>query len=288
MLVGVGLLLVGGALLLWGEPIAYSYIPITPTPSLTPTTSITPTITLTPTISLTPTITLTPAVTDTPTITPTPHIPLAVEAQFESSITPNPDAVFSPIEFSQSLDALFRPVDPGTEFQNPVGEMFAVFTYDGMALGSQWTALWYRNGELVNYETKPWIDGTGGAGYSDWQPDPEEWQAGNYQVQIFVGLEWKVVGDFVILGDPPTPTLPPSNTPAPSATSTITVTPTAGPTSTRTATRTPYPTLTLTVKPTAWPTPTPTPITPSPTPYPTLTQTITRTPWPTATFVEEE
>ena len=70
--------------------------------------------------------------------------------------------------------------------------MCAVFTYDQMTPGAQWTALWYREGELVHYETIPWNGETGGFGFTEWEAPASEWLPGTYQVQIFVGLEWKV------------------------------------------------------------------------------------------------
>ena len=68
---------------------------------------------------LSPTITLTPAVSNTPTVTTTPHMPLAVEALFQSTITPNADAVFSKLTFTDGLDSLYRPLKPGEVFQQP-------------------------------------------------------------------------------------------------------------------------------------------------------------------------
>lgn len=89
----------------YGVPTVYRIFP--PTPTITPTFTITPfrTITATPSITLTPTVTDTPLVTDTPTITPTPSLPLAVLALFQSSITPNPSVVFSPLTFSTKIDS---------------------------------------------------------------------------------------------------------------------------------------------------------------------------------------
>ena len=83
-------------------------------------------------------------------------------------------------------------------------EMWACFSYNNMSPGVQWTALWYRGNELVHYETLPWDGTTGGLGYSEWAPPPDMWQAGTYEVQVFVGQEWKVVGQFIVSGDPPT------------------------------------------------------------------------------------
>jgi len=156
-------------------------------------------------------------VSDTPTLTPTPYIPIAVEAQFTSVVTPNPEAIFSPIQFSQRY-VNFEVVNPATEFQNPVGHLYGAFTYDNMIPGVQWTALWYRDGTLVHFETIPWDGATGGAGYTDWNPPAEEWLPGDYLVQIFVGLEWKVTGEFKVVGAPPPPTI--TLTPIPSRTPT--------------------------------------------------------------------
>jgi type VI secretion system secreted protein VgrG len=150
-----------------------------------------------------------------------------IEALFESVVTPNPQAVFSPMEFSTEYDGVSA-INPQTVFQSPVGHLYGAFSYDGMIPGAQWTAVWLRDGELVHYETKPWDGTTGGYGYTDWNPDPSEWLPGTYQVQIFVGLDWKVVGQFVVQGEPPTAiaSATPSPTPSPSGTNTPVETPT--------------------------------------------------------------
>ena len=222
LIIGVLLLLFSTWLGRFGEPVAYQYFPPSPTLSLTPTITTIPTITLSPTITLTPTITDTPSVTDTPTITLTPYIPPAIEALFDSVLTPNPDAVFSPLQFSTVYDN-FECVAPSTTFINPVRSMTACFSYNNMQPGVQWTALWFRENELVHYETLPWDGTTGGLGYSEWTPPPEMWQAGTYEVQIFVVQEWKVVGQFIVSGEPLTST--PSPTTAPAFTDTPFVTP---------------------------------------------------------------
>ena len=236
---------VGILLYFYGEPVAYHFLPPSPTlrPSQTP--SLTPTISQTPTITLTPTITSTPSESFTPTITPTPHMPLAVEAQFEGNLTPPAESVFSPLEFTnEGIDALYRPIRPDTVFTNPVGHMYAVFSYDKMENEVQWTALWYQNGKLVHYETSPWEGGSGGIGYTDWEPDAEKWLPGDYEVQIFVGDQWKKVGFFTVEGEPltSTPTSTPTITPSPRPSETNTPTPT--PTETPTPSRTQAPTST--------------------------------------------
>lgn len=268
----------------FAEPVAYSFFPPTPTPSHTPTITQTPTITITPSITLTPTITLTPSVTDTPTITPTPRLPLAIEDQIESIVTPNPDAIFSQLIFTQGIDPeTYQPLNPGDVFQNPVGHIYALFSYDGMLDGSQWSALWYRGEDLVFYESEPWDGGSGGFGFTDWEPEPWEWLPGEYEVQIFVGIEWKVSGRFTVEGEAPTP--PPSATPSrtPTRSPTPTVTRTSTPTRTTTPTRTRTPTITPTA--TFGPSPTPLPPTATRTRMPAPTPSPTKTRWPTATPV---
>jgi hypothetical protein len=247
----------------FAEPVAYRFFP--PSPTIT----ITPTITETPTISPTPTITVTPTITNTPSITETPSMPIAVEAQFQSTITPNPTVVFSDLVFSPELDKNYQPVTPGTQFKNPIPKMYGVFSYDQMTVGAQWTALWYRNGkDLVCYETLPWNGGTGGFGYTECIAPIGGWQPGEYEVRLFIGTLWKRAGRFTVIGIPPTPTitLTPTRTRTPS--------PTAGPS--------PTPSLTFTLTPSLTVTPSLT-FTPSRTPTITLTPTITKTRRPTDT-----
>ncbi|MFN3741109.1 MAG: hypothetical protein ACK4VW_00370 [Anaerolineales bacterium] len=228
----------------WGEPLAYRYFPPSPTPTSTPLPIILPSLTPTPASSVTAAaITETPTLTPSPAFTPTPFIPLPIEALFTSNITPNPDAIFSPLQFSLAIRD-FQAVRPGTYFRNPVGTtIYATFTYNNMQPGAQWTALWYRGDELVCYETKPWDGGTGGYGYSECSLEPAQWLPGIYRVILFVGHEWKAIGQFILEGDPPTLT--------PSPNPTLTLTPSRTPTSTRTPlpTATPVPTRTATPTP---------------------------------------
>lgn len=250
ILAGIFSVVLGAFLYLYGEPVAYRFI----TPSFTPT--ITPSITLTPSTTLTPTITLSPTITLTPAESPTPFIPPEMEDEFEGRLTPPAEAAFSPLTFSnQGVDDEYNPINPDTVFSNPVGHMYGVFSYAKMEDKVQWTAVWYRNGEPVYYETLPWDGGSGGYGYTDWDPDAEEWLPGEYLVVLFLGWEWQVSGTFTVEGEPPTstPTLSPTATETPTAT--LTPTPTATPT----PSLTPTPTLTFTPSPTKTPTPSLTP-----------------------------
>src|SRR3990170_547196 len=166
----------------------------------------------------------------TPSPSPIPQLPSEIGAQFTSQVTPNPNAVFSPLTFAQGINLqTYFAIDAGTVFANPVNGIYAIFSYDGMLPDVQWTALWYRGDELVHFETKPWDGATGGYGFTEWIPDAEEWLPGRYQVRIFVGMEPKVVGEFEVTGDPSTstPTPTPSDTPTPTPTRTLTRTITA-------------------------------------------------------------
>lgn len=197
-----------------GERAIYRVFPPSATPSLTPTITQTPTITMSPTITLTPTLTVTPLYSDTPTATLTPFLPVAIEALFAGPVTPNPDAVFTAIQFSTEFDGV-NPVNPKTVFELPIQTMYGGFDYNNTQPGVQWTSLWYRGGDLVCYETEPWrLEwGTGGiGGYTECSNPIDGWQAGQYEVQIFMGYEWKVVGRFSVL-DNLTPQTTPTGTP---------------------------------------------------------------------------
>jgi len=237
MVFAAGLVLFAILIGIIAEPIAYIYFPPSPTITHTPTISITPTISLTPTITETPTITLTPAESYTPTITSTPFLPDAIEVQFSGTVTPNPTMVFSPLKFSRSV-ANFIAVDQQTVFQNPVDKLFVTYTYNGMENGVQWTLLWYRDGELLKYETSPWGGGTGGSGKYELDLPAEEWLPGTYQVIFFIGMEWKRVGEFRVTGEPATPI------PSPSPSLTPTITNTLVPSSTLRPSQTRWPTVT--------------------------------------------
>jgi type VI secretion system secreted protein VgrG len=147
-----------------------------------------------------------------------------VEARFEGRLTPPAEAAFSPLIFTNvGLDENYDPIGPGIQFTNPVGHLYAVFSYAQMLDDVQWTALWYREGELVHFESLPWNGGSGGIGYTDWEPAPELWLPGEYTIQIFLGKDFYISGFFTVVGDPPTPTI--TLTPVPAATTTPTPTP---------------------------------------------------------------
>ncbi len=211
----------------YGEPMIYVYFPPSPTITMTPTVSMTPTISMTPSLTLVPSQTLTPSVSDTPTLTTTPFIPVAIESLFQGQLTPNPDAVFTAIQFSTEFDGT-NAVDPKTVFELPIKTMYGGFDYNNTIPGVQWSVLWYRNGQLVDYQTEPWREewSTGGIGGFVESTNPiGGWLPGTYEVQIFMAYEWKVVGRFIVLDNLSTPTSTPTSTPFIERTVTPAVTP---------------------------------------------------------------
>lgn len=212
ILVGIAFALCTVLIMAYGQRMVFVFIE--PTPSVTPTAS----RTLTPTISSTPSETQTPRSTNTATISPipsltfTPMIPEAITVLFNETVTPDARAVFSPIELSRRLDSQNRPVNPAEEFGNPIDTLFGAFTYDFMSDGARWTAIWYRGEDVVCVESKPWDGGTGGYGYTECRPRGL-WQAGEYEIQIFLAEEWKVSTRFSVSGIPNTSTQLPSRTP---------------------------------------------------------------------------
>jgi type VI secretion system secreted protein VgrG len=214
-----------------GEQTIYRFVPVTPTSSPTTIPSLTPTLTLSPTIMLTPSETPTLEFTYTPSPSAIPLLPNSISSLFESVVTPSEFTSFSALTFSRGLDLdTYNLEGVNINFENPVNQIFATFSYNQMQPGVQWTAIWYRQGELVYFETLIWDGGTGGLGFTEWSADAEEWTPGIYQVQIFVGEQVAVVQDFFILGEPlastPTPSPTPTATPTFTPTQTATITPT--------------------------------------------------------------
>lgn len=256
--IGFGLAfgVLGGLLQGFGTTALFRLIPptasVTPTAAPTLTGTITPTFTVTwtPSVTVSPTESTTPTETATPAPSPTPSLPRDISSLFTSSQTPEPGAAISPVIVAPRLNGLNLPVNASDTFTNPVQKLFGQFSYNFMADGVQWTALWLLDGKVVWHETKPWDGDTGGNGYTGPVEGPVDgvWAPGEYEIQIFVGQEWKSSGRFTVVGTPPT------------------ATPTSSPIPTKTPTPTPTPTRTRTRIPSATPTPAPPTRTPRPIP----------------------
>lgn len=193
VLLSVALVFGGFILTRFGEPFVYRYFPPSPTITLTPTITVTPTITLTPSQTFTPTITLTLAQTYTPAL------PEEIQATIQTPVGVDASAVFSPVTFSTKTENGVV-IDMQTNFDLPIKTIYGGFSYDRMATGVQWTAIWLYEGKIICSETKPWSYAPGGYGYTDCTRPESEWKPGNYEVQIFVGQTWKNSGTFTVQG----------------------------------------------------------------------------------------
>ena len=276
-LVLFAMLTIGAGFLInrYGEPATYQIFEPSPTITLTPT------VTQTATVTLSPTPTLIPTETITPEFTYTPVMPAVISEDFTSEVTPNPEARFSPVEFARRLNGVLQPIDPSVTFNQPITTIYGAFTYANMTVGAQWTSLWFRDGDLITYESIEWNGASGGYGFADLNLPSEEWEPGIYEVQIFVGETWKTTGSFEVAGVPPTATPTPTLTETATPTETPVPTGTPQPTATLTRTNTPVSntaTATLTTQPTRTST-----LAPTNTSAPTATQTATRTPTITLT-----
>ena len=214
----------------FGEPVAYRYFP--PSPTITSTATITPT----PTITQTPKDTFTPTITETLQYTYTPSFPDEAQQTVQPPIGPDTNASFSSVKFSDKLSKDGIVADDLKTFPTSVAHIYGGYSFDGMALGVQWTAGWLLAGKPVHIETNAWkVPASGGYGYTDWDCSTGACVPGDYEVQIFVGSTWKSSGRFTITGADAvsltgtvTPTLTPTPTllrTQPRATSTPTPTP---------------------------------------------------------------
>ncbi|HEY5902839.1 MAG TPA: hypothetical protein VIU39_09810, partial [Anaerolineales bacterium] len=278
-------------------------IPASLPPSVTPTafppiaTATAPTLWFPPSSTATFfSLTATPAASATPSATHRPSLPISIEAIFKGTVTPAADLKIGTLRFATEMRGL-QPVGPGNRFSNPIKRMYGVFSYQNMQPGTQWTALWYLNGELKHFETKVWDSAASGLSAAVWEQPSEQWTPGTYDLHIFAGTQWKASGSFTLTGNPPpasptrTATGSPTGTSTPANTATqrptLAATPTAlqkvtpplpeasaaataRPSATATPSSTPGITRTVTFTPTLAPSATPT-RTASPTPSPTQT-----------------
>jgi hypothetical protein len=210
LLVASFILLLAGLVRWTGTPVALQII--TPTPSLTFTPSITytPSITQIPTDTFTPTITFTPSRTSIPSATGIPTLPAAVLRDFTSNVIPSPEIRIAPLVFTTTYTSDLQPLQKSKVFFNPVQRVAGIFSYQGINLGVQFTALWLRNGELVFWKTEPWNQEPNGTGLTQWNLTPDVFQPGAYEVLIYIGTKWYISGQFDIVGPVPTATTSPT------------------------------------------------------------------------------
>ena len=206
---GIALLLAGVVTGTVGRSVGHRAFPPTPTITLSPT------VTRTPTLTRTPTVTLTPRETLTPTPTSLPVLPQPIAILVRETITPPAGAAFSPIVVASRLDEFNRPLDGASQWTNPPARLFGAFTYDQLQDGVRWTGLWRLGDQVVcEPDTQIWDGGTGGYGYTECEP-LDGWKLGTYEIQLFLGDQWRASSTFEVVGEPQIPasgTAPAPNT----------------------------------------------------------------------------
>jgi len=183
-------------------------------------------------------------ITETLTSTPDPlaliRLPRSVAETFTGEITPAPDTAFSSMTISEDLNTEdYTPINPGLEFEYPIEKLISTFSYDKMPQNVQWSVLWFRDDEMIFFETIPWQDSAGGYGYAEITSENADLLPGFYLIEMYVGYKVVSSAEFIITGIAPTPTFTkaPTFTPTPTHTKAPTFTPT--PTHTRFPTSTP-------------------------------------------------
>lgn len=188
----------------------------------------TPTLTSTPTRTSTPrpTLTPTPVPTRGPTATP-PPIPTSTPAILppDTALTPLPSAVPAPqdaritlITLALDRDANGRPVNPGNEFPSGDRRVYLFFSWENMRNNIVTTFAWYKDGEFIDFCSDTWLWGTtegrnwGEHGWTSYYCRlPGGWQAGRYEIRVFIETRLQGIAQFVIVEQPtegpmPTPT----------------------------------------------------------------------------------
>jgi len=171
---------------LWGVSAQRPELLPTPVPTQTPTLLPSPT-------PRTPTATLTP--TATPTITPTPtETPIPVDANLPSALlTPFPARAVTPGDDAALIELILaageqggRPVNPGVTFAAQTEQVYAFFTFDGMARNAPWVHAWYieTDGQMVEYWSSAELWNYGGARGLVWRYINV--RPGKYELHIYI------------------------------------------------------------------------------------------------------
>jgi hypothetical protein len=228
ILVAIGILALAAMVYAFGPTAILQVVSPTPTTTLTPTITYTPSITFTPSRTLSPTRTATGTLTFTASPSPTPFVPNNIRQIFTSNITPDPKVHIGEISFGKAPPPDFHRLVPAVFTSQETRKVVATFTYENMNYGVQFTAIWIRDGIPVYWnDSYPWSGPATGTAVIEWDMVPDYFLHGSYEVQIFIGDEWKTTGRFEVVG------------PLPTATNTLSPT----------VTRMPFPTTTDTAKP---------------------------------------
>ena len=110
---------------------------------------------------------------------------------------PIPDDVkFGPITFATDINDRFEPVNPTRVFSETVKRVYAVFPFQGMRRGLNWTQVWYFNGLVFLRDQSTWEWGTAATSYVYTKPRG----AGTYRLELYVNDTLVASGSFVVQG----------------------------------------------------------------------------------------
>ncbi len=175
---------------------------IFPSPILPPTATLIPTPTpRTPTPTGTPTPTLT--VTPTPTPTPIPldaQLPAALLTPFpQIAITPGPQAALVALTLAAGQQN-GQPINPESTFPPGTSQVYAFFTFDGMARNVPWLHVWYVevDQQMVEYWSAVELWSFAGARGDTWRYINV--RPGKYELHIYVGRHLQQKVPFVVRG----------------------------------------------------------------------------------------
>ncbi|MBC7224881.1 MAG: hypothetical protein H5T59_11525, partial [Anaerolineae bacterium] len=127
-----------------------------------------------------------------PTPSPTPT----------SSPTPSPLPVaqgrhFRDLALARGLDDENQPVGEGKAFRVDDRPVYAIFRYQGMRNGMEWSQQWWRDDDMLWEGKGPWEWGTAGRAWVYFTPE-FGWTVGRYQVRLYVEGQLEQVADFTM------------------------------------------------------------------------------------------
>lgn len=105
------------------------------------------------------------------------------------------DIKIGPIVFSTDVTDRRRAVDPGDVFSVSDSRIYAVFPYQGMQNGLQFSVVWYYQGKEVSREETNWNWGSTDSSFAFFTPSG----VGQYEVEMKVNSETLASASFEIL-----------------------------------------------------------------------------------------
>ncbi|MFZ5916097.1 MAG: S1 family peptidase [Chloroflexota bacterium] len=122
------------------------------------------------------------------------------EASIEVGGQPSGDPAFRNIVFSDGVTRSDEPTNPGYLLTAGVTEVYAFFDFQNMAASSEWSQVWYSNGEEVYSESDRWSSDEEG---SFWISviNSAGIEAGRYRLELYIEDILSATSDFWVVGD---------------------------------------------------------------------------------------